>query len=91
MAEMLRAVIPQHVYSRSAGERIVLMDMQTFRSTALNVCESKLWRRLEEAPGLERPLEALVSACVTEDNADAEQVMESIRGLAQMRLLEIRE
>lgn len=78
------------MYSRSAGDRVVVLSMQNLRTTVLDDVASSLWRRLESEPGFECDAESLLTAQVALSGVPPERIAERIQALAQQNLLELR-
>jgi hypothetical protein len=87
----LRVTIPQQVYSKHAGDRVVVINMLSLRTTPLDDIASTLWRYLESQPQCITSLTDLVNAYAPKGGAAAELAVQRIQQLAQARLLEVRE
>lgn len=88
---MTQAFIPQSVYSRGAGEYVVVLNVQDLRIVTLDDVETKLWKHLEAQPEQVCALKELVASYAPRGGAAAEVAMQRIHKLAKLRVLELRE
>ncbi len=86
-----RAAIAPTVYSRRAGERFVLINVQNLRTLALDDVASHLWKHLEDEPTQECTVRELVHGYAPQGGAAAELVTQCIQQLVQQRFLDLKE
>ena len=86
-----RAAIPPFVYSRSAGDRFVLLNVHSLLTMALDDVTSRLWKRLEDQPAQECSVRELVGAYAPQGGAAAEIATQRVQQLVQAKFLELKE
>ncbi|MSQ12166.1 MAG: hypothetical protein EXR48_05705 [Dehalococcoidia bacterium] len=85
------AAIAPTVYSRSAGDQFVLLNIQNLRTLALDDVASHFWKRLQDQPNQQCGVQELINDCAPRGGAAAEIVAQRIQQLAQQQFLALTE